>query len=767
MGMPTADYQYHALSATDSIRLLTVSRDESQPHGMLLSLAEARLADQPEYVALSYTWRLPEYADVWDRSDPGEGRTFEVACDGQLMRISENLFGFLGSALAVRGVGASTSSMSSSSSRLASRAARLLNGFPMWIDAFCIDQRNNGERQHQVLLMHRIYSSARDVVIWMGPSEPEAGILWIHDKFVPRLAKLTQEKPDFVARHLEKDPLCLSSEAALELGLDTCSRWATAWFSLVRFLKRRRWFDRGWVVQEITMTDPARALILCGTTALDWRRLAALSQFLHQSNWSVLLTKHYAQQIYPLFEAGPSPSLASILDPPISDGALPGARADAQQRHLDVGDKIRQISRIRSVLASTAGRTSMVDSAGKWHINAETAWFMCASLIASSLRSSQFGDDRDHLYGCLGMLSTLLPLGVSSPILPDYERSVEEVYISFSALVLGKTPSLFQLSRVESEVGRNYKGLPSWVPDYSAPAVRDPSWDRYLGITIDTSTHLEVLDSIQRNAWSGILRKPQCRGSSLFLYGTQLATVVNANGASASQGKAAVWNLVSETHKRLFDQPQSSFWDAVAAALLYEGFESCARADGDPANQLANERLTAVWHEMRIGNLASAEELCLASDEKLLKAIRMFGWPDDYWTHRTTLNGCGKMKFLARQLLKTISTDCINQDVLTDLRHRCLYTTYDHRLGLGPAAMALGDVGHNVIRNEVWLLEGARTPFILRRIPGGAHEGTGEDVNDCVTFSIVGETQLHGFDIQFSSLTLPENRHLFQQIRII
>ncbi|KAK2030282.1 hypothetical protein LX32DRAFT_586996 [Colletotrichum zoysiae] len=416
MSIPTADYQYHVLSATDSIRLLTLSRDESQPHGMLLSLAEVRLGDRPEFVALSYTWRLPEYADVQERSDPGEGRTFEVACDGQLMRISENLFGFLNSALAVRdggaGAGVKTTTSSSSSSRgPTSRAAGLLNGFSLWIDAFCIDQRNNGERQHQVLLMHRIYSSARDVVIWMGPSEPDADLLWIHDRFVPRLAMLTREKPDFVARHLEKDPLCRSSEVVIELGPDICDRWAAAWFSLVRFFKRRRWFDRGWVVQEVTMTDPARALVLCGTTALAWRRLAALSQFLYQSNWSVLLTKHYVQQVTnPHFTAGRPSLLQDLISDPsvISYWISLGVGMEAQEKKfVNVGDKIRQISLVRPVLANTAGRTSVVDDAGTWHPDAETAWFMCASLLTNSLRSSQFGDNRDHVYDAL--IVTALP----------------------------------------------------------------------------------------------------------------------------------------------------------------------------------------------------------------------------------------------------------------------------------------------------------------------------------------------------------------------
>ncbi|KAI8305705.1 hypothetical protein K4K59_012030 [Colletotrichum sp. SAR11_240] len=91
-------YQYEALSATDSVRLLTISRADDQPHGMLLSLKEARLNDQPDFAALSYTWKLPEYVNRidWDQDC---GAIMEVACDGKVMAISENLFNFLCAAL--------------------------------------------------------------------------------------------------------------------------------------------------------------------------------------------------------------------------------------------------------------------------------------------------------------------------------------------------------------------------------------------------------------------------------------------------------------------------------------------------------------------------------------------------------------------------------------------------------------------------------------------------------------------------------------------
>lgn len=40
----------------------------------------------------------------------------------------------------------------------------------LWIDAICIDQANTKERNHQIHLMRKIYSSACEVLIWLGSS---------------------------------------------------------------------------------------------------------------------------------------------------------------------------------------------------------------------------------------------------------------------------------------------------------------------------------------------------------------------------------------------------------------------------------------------------------------------------------------------------------------------------------------------------------------------------------------------------------------------
>ncbi|ORY07549.1 heterokaryon incompatibility, partial [Clohesyomyces aquaticus] len=48
------------------------------------------------------------------------------------------------------------------------RARTRYHSEPLWIDALCIDQDNNDERNHEVQLMGTIYTQALEVYVWLG-----------------------------------------------------------------------------------------------------------------------------------------------------------------------------------------------------------------------------------------------------------------------------------------------------------------------------------------------------------------------------------------------------------------------------------------------------------------------------------------------------------------------------------------------------------------------------------------------------------------------
>ncbi|KAK8233022.1 heterokaryon incompatibility protein-domain-containing protein, partial [Phyllosticta capitalensis] len=107
------------------------------------------LEDHPEYVALSYNW--------------GDAKkTSFIAVDGFSFEVTANLFAVLEVLMGLKE----------------------LRGRPLWIDAICINQKDDKEKNLQVPLMGRIYSRATDVFAWIGPeADGSADVLGALDEY--------------------------------------------------------------------------------------------------------------------------------------------------------------------------------------------------------------------------------------------------------------------------------------------------------------------------------------------------------------------------------------------------------------------------------------------------------------------------------------------------------------------------------------------------------------------------------------------------------
>jgi hypothetical protein len=224
---PTASPPYigRQLDQDDSFRLLELQFGNSD-EPITVFLLDARLNDAPSYEALSYVWG--DASDVTpiqiaDSSAPG--------CPKADMFVTVNCHAAL------------------------KRLRKVHENRLLWVDAICINQSLIPERNHQLTLMARIYHCASRVIVYLGESanDSDSAIDWIREIDEPA------EQP-----WLLKDssrPLPPTDKSALQL------------------LFQRPWFNRMWVLQEISLAKTA--IVICGGQEVDWK------SFHHFYHWNV------------------------------------------------------------------------------------------------------------------------------------------------------------------------------------------------------------------------------------------------------------------------------------------------------------------------------------------------------------------------------------------------------------------------------------------------------------------------------------------------
>jgi hypothetical protein len=196
-------------------------------HPLRCSFAELPLEAVPDYWALSYTWGAPTIvSEVWIGNQP-LGITKNLEC--ALKRL---------------------------------RHKRLFR--PVWIDALCINQTDDGEKSRQVLLMRDIYETATRVIIYLGEDEDGSSqIPGTCTKILEAVAKFTSLAG---SEHLATHQLIIPRANYASLGLPEIH--SPVWEAFRKLLSRP-WFLRVWIIQEAVVCKSAE--VICGSWKLDWK----------------------------------------------------------------------------------------------------------------------------------------------------------------------------------------------------------------------------------------------------------------------------------------------------------------------------------------------------------------------------------------------------------------------------------------------------------------------------------------------------------------
>ena len=141
---------------------------------------------------------------------------------------------------------------------------------PFWIDAICIDQAFVVERNHQVGLMHSIYTGAPKVYIWLGPGSLQSQ--WLFND---------------LASSDDLESLRIAMDKIHSRPSSRKAKWLAEALDRIRL---NPYWQRLWIIQECLSAQ--RLILWHGENSLEWDRFDALVGLL-ESGEAVAPLQHH------------------------------------------------------------------------------------------------------------------------------------------------------------------------------------------------------------------------------------------------------------------------------------------------------------------------------------------------------------------------------------------------------------------------------------------------------------------------------------------
>jgi hypothetical protein len=150
------------------------------------------------------------------------------------------------------------------------RLRRPTKSVTLWVDAICINQMDTAEREHQVGLMHKIYSLTSQVHIWLGVDAPS----WNSTENSRSAIRVIQWLASDV--HLDELPFVCDADPTI---MPFSEHGPLLLRAFIRFVEKP-WWKRAWVIQEIVL--PPKATVHVGFVSTSWELMVAASMCLEK-----------------------------------------------------------------------------------------------------------------------------------------------------------------------------------------------------------------------------------------------------------------------------------------------------------------------------------------------------------------------------------------------------------------------------------------------------------------------------------------------------
>ncbi|KAF5544652.1 heterokaryon incompatibility 6 OR allele [Fusarium mexicanum] len=295
----------------------------------------------------------------------------------------------------------------------------------LWIDQICINQGDNKEKGQQVAMMGSIYSSATQVLVWLGPAQDGS------DELMGAWQDIGQRAREFgLESYLNPQSYHLIS--ALGRSRDPSDETAVSYQGLLastvevfapllKEMTLKRWFERPyfsrvWIIQEFCLCPDT--IFVCGskTIPVDFVKFAVL---LLQTAIGNMPQGDYEQLQPPEM---PLERLSEVSSEPTA--RLFGCRS-RHQKHKD--DELYMLLRRLFVELETNATVH-----------------------------------RDRIFALLGLAADAEKLGIQ----PDYEGSTELILTQTARTLIEKSGRVDLLCYSQFPKLDELSHLPSWVPDW-------------------------------------------------------------------------------------------------------------------------------------------------------------------------------------------------------------------------------------------------------------------------------------------------------------
>ncbi|TEY65559.1 hypothetical protein BOTCAL_0138g00010 [Botryotinia calthae] len=699
-----APFKYIDLtSPKDEIRLVRFELGSAESNsGVCMTTRTVNFRDGIRYATLSYTWSQPYGVFSSEADSKSEARIdIPIMCDGQILKVENTRVW-----------------------------TPVISGTPpqeFWIDAICINQENNEEKEAQVSVMGDIYTYSLKTWIWLEDKDAFSHTaLNIMQIISEKVGKRDTDAINEITRIEEE-------EIVKEMDLPDRTSWK--WFALFAFLQRQ-WFRRSWVIQEAVLSSEIE--ILCGSTVFNWSLLAGVCSFLSQSG--------LLMRIQGIGTIEMQANTIELTEIPCRMGRKVHARQSDELRSNPVFYFRPDLDITTLLFVENITILKSFDTSIK---SKDTFFFhtlgdgidpiaMLLDLWKISRRNPCF-DARDKVFACASLANkdvfrTMNTVSTRRQLLPDYQKAVSEVYQEAAWFTLLTHASLHILSITGHTTLHNTHDVPSWVPDLS----QSPNYHGFWEIMMRKSG-FEWL-AAGNSCWE---IPPQEKLYKRYL----MVQVVFVDKICDIQHQNSHFGMEDRSRPRPHYTEMVDFFQEIAVKYTNKGdiqglFEVLWRttiADfacgASPAAQnYALEFEKAYWKEVLmkrddylVGNI---NEVLWKRIKEVMVSIKRLGWLCDDWVFifdavQNETDETEEFKALMYSVMGNLPDQSkeFKSRVESTMGYRRLFFTDLGYAGSGDLNISIGD--------EVVIMAGSPVPFILRQGIDGRYK-------------LIGEAYVHG-----------------------